>query len=86
MRQTMGGWPPQMDVSIYAGLEYDCACGRRHCFDPLTLKVLRELPGMRLVFICPESESINCVKIRGFFRHRLESLFGVKSEADCQSN
>jgi hypothetical protein len=79
MRQTMGGWPCQMECSIYAGLPFECACGKVHIFDPAITEVLRELSWMRLVLGCPDSESITCVKLKGFFRVRFESLFGARA-------
>jgi len=78
--RTMGGRPNQMDVSIYAGCPFDCACGKSHAFDPGTIRVLRELPWMRLVLVCPEGEYLTCVKIKGWFRYRLESLFGTQAQ------
>ena len=81
--RTLGGRPCQMEVSIYGGLPFDCACGRSHNFDPTWVRVLRELPKMRLVLSCPQDMAVNCVRIRGLFRRRLETLFGAKiDEAD----
>jgi len=81
-RRTMGGRPNRMDVSIYMGCPYECACGNTHEFDGIPDRVLRELPGMRLVVSCPETEAVTCIKIRGFFRYRLESLFGARDETN----
>lgn len=78
--RTMGGRPCQMDVTIYAGCCFECACGDSHTFDPSTVRVMRELPGMRLVLGCSTGDAVTCVKIRGLFRYRLESLFGACGE------
>jgi len=81
-RRTMGGRPNMMDVSIYMGCRYECACGGTHKFDGVPDYILRELPGMRLVVACPDGDAVTCIKIRGFFRYRFESLFGSRDETD----
>lgn len=76
MRGTMGGRPPAIDLSIYEGREYDCACGQRHVFEQE--QAIRELRGMRLVLRCPsELAFLTCVKIKGiFWFFSFKSLFG----------
>ena len=77
MRRTLGGRPVQIDATIYEGCEYQCACGSMHVFRLSETQVLRELPWMRLVLACPRGEdAVTCVKIRGWFRYRFQSLFG----------
>ncbi len=80
MAQTFGGRPNQMGLAPYSGHPFECACGVRHVFDPLTVTVLRELPGMRLVLACPQGDAVTCVKIKGLFRFKgFASLFGAQS-------
>ena len=75
--KTLGGWPPQMDLSIYLGLDYECVCGKHHLLKQND-EVLRELSKMRLVIACPNEAGITCVRIRGFIRRSLESQFGTQ--------
>ncbi len=87
-RRTLGGRPNRLDVTIYDGCEYQCACGEVHVFrpsgfEPSETQVLRELPWMRLVLACPLGEdAATCVKIRGWFKYRFQSLFGTTVETD----
>ena len=77
VRRTLGGRPNRMDTTIYEGCEYRCACGNVHVFSLSQTQVLRELPLMRLVLACPLGEdAVTCVKIRGWFKYRFQSLFG----------
>jgi len=80
LRRTLGGFPVRADLSIYTGMEFECACGVLHHFDLIDNKVYRELPGMKFVIGCSRTESINCVKIKGIFRVRMETQFGVIAE------
>lgn len=71
------GRKPKLDTTIYDGLTFGCACGQFHSFDTNLTPPEVELPGMRLVIKCPESNHLTCIRIRGFLRRRLESLFGA---------
>lgn len=71
------GWEPRMKTGIYDRLEFQCACGRLHLFSTADTPPLLELPGMRLVVKCPESQHHTCFKVRGLFRYRMESQFGA---------
>jgi hypothetical protein len=82
LRRTMGGRPNQMNVSIYEGCPFECACGKTHTFEPCAVHVLRELPWMRLVLECPHGPFVTCVSIKGWFRYRLKSLFGARDAAE----
>ena len=77
--QTMGGRPNMMDMSIYQGHYFECACGQEHVFAQC-VEVLRELPGHRLVFACPEDpNTLTCIRLKGFFRFKgFVSLFGAR--------
>ncbi len=44
-RSTVGGRPPAIDLSIYEGREYSCACGQRHVFK--REQAIRELSRLR---------------------------------------
>lgn len=82
LRETIGGRPNQMQLSIYEGITFDCACGRQHEFSIACVPILREFPGMRLVFGCPEGiDALTCVRIKGLIRFRFVSLFGTKGGA-----
>ena len=78
MSRTFGGRPVTLDVSIYEGMIYECACGAEHSFSGDTSEVLRELRGMQLVLRCPSRGAITCVKIAGLFHPSLKSQFGCK--------
>ena len=81
--ETMGGRPNNMDTSIYDGKPFQCACGKTHLFFSDETDVIRELSNMRLVFQCPEqSNFVTCVKVKGLFRFKFDSLFGTKIEED----
>ena len=71
------GWMLRMDVSIYAGVNYECGCGECHKFDFLSSIVLRELPGMKLVIACPDKLALTCVKIKGLTTYAFESCFAT---------
>jgi hypothetical protein len=86
MVRTLGGRPNQMNVGPYIGHRFDCVCGAWHPFDPVSVRVLRELPKMRLVLACPQGESVTCVKVKGIFRFKgFESLFGAKAQEEPAS-
>ncbi|OUR80377.1 hypothetical protein A9Q83_01370 [Alphaproteobacteria bacterium 46_93_T64] len=86
LAETFGGRPCQMDTSIYAGTPFDCACGQKHLFDHHT-QVLRELVGQRLVFGCPDSSAVTCVKMKGFFKFKgFESVLGCIDIPDEAEN
>ncbi len=82
--ETMGGRPNMMDVSIYEGYPFECACGQIHSFSPSRVNIVRELPGRRLVFECPEEPNFaTCVKLKGILRFKgFVSLFGTRVEED----
>ncbi len=71
------GRDTKMNTSIYDGLTFECACGQSHSFDSNLTPPEIELGWMRLVIKCPDSNHLTCVKIRGFLRWRMESLFGA---------
>ena len=83
MQRTSGGRPNRMDMSIYVGHPFACACGETHTYFHSTIPVLRELPGMRLVFACPDGKHLTCVKVLGIVQFKgFESLFGTSSTSD----
>ena len=83
--ETMGGRYSKMDTSIYDGNPFQCACGKKHLFFSNEIDVIRELSGMRLVFQCPDqSEFATCVKVKGLFRYKFDSLFRTKIEEDLE--
>ena len=80
--QTMGGRPNQMDVSIYRDINLQCACGKEHPFSGESSDVIRELTGRRLVIECPEGGAMTCIKVKGLFKYKLQSLFGTFGEEE----
>lgn len=79
------GRPNQMNMSPYVGHAFACACGGTHSFGVGDMYVqregvvLRELSGRRLVFECPKSEHLTCVKLKGILRFKgFQSLFGTR--------
>lgn len=83
--ETLGGRPCQLQLHIYEKLPFDCGCGIEHKFDPYnqlvgigTMKVLRELPGLKLVILNKSCSYVTFVKIKGIFSYRLESIFSCK--------
>jgi hypothetical protein len=82
MVRTFGGWPVQMDLSIYDDIEFECACGKKHVFTKSGIKILRELSGMKLVIACPNEVGITCIKIKGIFKYKFVSLFGTLNEQE----
>ncbi len=79
--KTMGGRPNQMDMRTYFGHAFQCSCGKMHDFNE-NVSVIRELPGMKLVFECPDDQSfITCIKVKGWFRFKgFKALFGAKQD------
>ena len=79
---TMDGRPHKMDMRDYEGHTFNCACGRTHVFYADQVKVMKELPKMRLVVECPnQSTYLTCVKASGLlWFKRLKSLYGARSE------
>lgn len=73
---TFGGHPLSSDMSPYLGMTYECACGEAHQFYPWVTKIIREIPIMKFVVVCPAGDVLTCVKIKGLFKPRFESLFG----------
>ncbi len=85
IKETLGGRPCQLNVFVYKGLAFDCGCGKEHKFDPYldltgvgTMKVLRELPTLKIVILNPKCGYATLVKIKGIFSYRLESIFSTK--------
>lgn len=64
------------DVSVYVGLEFDCACGGRHEFSPHETFLLKQLAGGRFVMACADGRHVTCVKFKGIVKTRFISLFG----------
>lgn len=84
MQETLGGRPNQMSMGPYEGHSFQCACGESHTYHSDTVPVLRELPGSKLVFVCPNDEAITCVQLKGMIRFKgFESLFGAYTEDDA---
>ncbi len=82
-RRTEESQPSQTDLSAYEGCRFLCACGKQHLFYSNQIAVLRELPGMRLVFACPDSEGVTCVRAGGMLWAKgFESLFGARAVPD----
>ena len=77
MQRTSGGWPTRMRMVTYEGKPFACACGSVHSFSESTIQVMKELPKGRLVFSCPDSNSITCIRLKGLEDPDLESLFGT---------
>ena len=81
-QNTFGGRPCQLDTSIYVGVEYDCGCGSTHSWDPYTMPVIRELPGLKLVIDNPSCGYVTFIKIKGFFKYRFESIFSCLNKIE----
>lgn len=81
MTRTTGGRPPELGLDAYDGHFFDCACGKTHRYSSSAVEVIRQLDrvgvGMRMVFACPVSDAVTCVKVKGILRIKgFESLFG----------
>ena len=81
LSKTTGGRPVSINVSIYRGVPFDCVCGQKHLFSGDKQDVMRELPKMRLVLPCPDTDAINCVHVKGIFKHKIIAEFGASSVA-----
>lgn len=77
--RTRGGRPCALDVGIYFGCTFECGCGNVHTFNSTT-EILRELPMLKLVLQDPTCKYVTFVKIKGFFKYKLESLFSAINE------
>ena len=73
-QNTFGGRPCQLDTSIYVGVEYDCGCGSTHSWDPYTMPVIRELPGLNLVIDNSSCGYVTFIKKKVFFKYRFERI------------
>jgi len=63
-RRTAAGRPcGHYEVSLYYGLEFDCACGKAHEFKPW-MEVLSELPLFKFVVGCPGGRHLTVIKAR----------------------
>ena len=84
--ETWGGRPNNINPSVYNGYSFECACGKTHIFNSLSVHILRKLPKKRLVLTCPENDGYaTCIKLRGLLWFKgFESLFGteIKEEVD----
>jgi hypothetical protein len=80
MSNTMGGWPPKANMSVYEGMKFECACGEWHEFYQHNCAVLRELKGMTFVISYQNCEYVNAVKVKGLFKPKLETQFGTNQE------
>ena len=81
MTRTFGGRPNKMNMTVYYGLQYECACGKWHTIDGQS-KVIRELPKMRLVISCDNGTSaLTCVKV-SLLGGALKAEFGCLSSKD----
>jgi hypothetical protein len=76
-QKIASGWRPKMNTAIYEQLPFECACGNNHLFAETV--PLKEMAGMRLLLSCPTLEATGTiVKIKGLFRLRLESEYGLR--------
>ena len=76
---TLGGRPNQAQMHIYNGKEYECGCGDRNLFYETDINVIRQLPGgLKFVFLNEKCGFVTCVKIKGLFSYKIESLFSAK--------
>ena len=74
-QSTFGGRPCQLDMNIYIGKEYECGCGLEHSWDPYSMPVIREIPGMKVVIDNPTCGYVTLVKIKlGFLKYKFEGL------------
>ena len=80
VQNTMGGRPCQLDLSIYDGLYYECGCGEVHCFHSYATEVMREIPMLKIVIYDSHCGYGTLVKIKGFFKYRLESLLSTSTK------
>ncbi len=78
MARASRAFPLNMNVSIYEGMSFECACGNTHAFSGDPSDILREMKGMQLLIVCPNKLGITCVKVAGMFRPQLKAQFGAK--------
>jgi len=63
-RRTAEGRPcGHYEVSLYYGLEFDCACGEVHDLKPW-MEIVSELPLFKFVVACPGGRHLTVVKAR----------------------
>ena len=63
-RRTADGRPcGHYEISLYYGLEFDCACGEVHDFKPW-MEVVSELPLFKFVVACPGGRHMTVIKAR----------------------
>jgi len=79
LKNTFGGRPCQSQMHIYEGKLYECGCGMSHEFSEESIQVLRELPGMRYVFVA-ECGYATLIKMKGIFSVKFESEMSCSSE------
>lgn len=80
-QNTLGGRPNQAQMHIYEGKPYHCGCGESHLFYESDISVIRQLPGgLRFVFLNENCGFVTCIKIKGLFSYKIESLFSAKDE------
>lgn len=79
--ETSNGRFSKMKTEIYDGKPFQCACGKTHFFYTGDVGVVREVFFMKLVVECPDQPNfLSCIKIKGLFRYKFESLLGTKIE------
>jgi len=76
---TFGGRPCQAQMYTYEGILYKCGCGMSHSFSEQTIAVIRELPGMKFVFVA-ECEYSTLIKIKGIFSVNFVSIMSCSKE------
>lgn len=77
--RTTGGRTSKMDTTYYQGSYFLCGCGQEHCFEHNDIRVIRELPRMKLVLKRDKCNYVTCVKVRGLFKFKgFKSLFSTK--------
>ena len=76
-QSTFGGRPCQLNMSIYSGLNYECGCGSEHSWEPYSMPVIRELPGLKVVIANSKCDFVTFVKIKGFFKYSFESIISA---------
>lgn len=78
---------PQMNMSVYSGGKFECACGEYHQYD-YSIKILAEGSKMRVVMECPKDHNFLTnvsIKHKGFFPRsfdKFETISGTKLSSD----
>jgi len=86
-RSTFGGRPCELDMSIYEGAKYECGCGAEHSWDPYSIPVIREIPGMKVVIDSPSCGYVTLVKIKfGFLKYKFESIISCLNKIEEPKN